>query len=88
MRRLDYHTSIQIWLSLEDYHNAGMTSWQTKNVIESIRDPYLPNTNLHCEPAGLNGNWIVRTWAPMSAVDEVVEDIRWALEAELKGMKS
>ena len=62
--RANYHTTTSIWLSLEDFHNAGLTSEQTKEAIEKMEDPLAGhNIKLKCRPMGINGNWIVETQA-------------------------
>lgn len=58
-----YRTSV-LHLSLEDYHNAGLTNEQTKEIIEKIPDPGMTsgyNFKLRCTPQGINGNWNVHT---------------------------
>jgi hypothetical protein len=85
--RMDYHTTTQLWLSLEDFHNAGMTPDQTRAVIERISDPYGPaNVRLSCDPMGVNSNWIVRTFASTKNAHVVAEEIQFALEYELQKM--
>lgn len=60
MNAIRYWASSQLWLSLESFHNAGLTPEQTKAAIEKIPDPG-STLMLRCEPMGINGNWIVRT---------------------------
>lgn len=79
MPEIDYHTSINIHLSLEDYYNSGLSPEDAKKVIESIRDPGLSTTNLYCRPAGINNNWIVQTNAPQVCIRTLVRVIDHAL---------
>lgn len=55
---LNYYTTSIIHLSLEPFHNAGLTPEQTKKEIEKVRDG---NTHVWCEASGINRNWNVRT---------------------------
>ena len=64
MIRLRYHTRTTICLSLEDYHNAGLTPEETKAEIEKIINPfqyfmYSSGDTLRCSPQGINSNWNV-----------------------------
>jgi transcriptional regulator CtsR len=77
-----------IHLSLEDYHNKGLTPEETKYVIESIRDG---NSYLWCEPQGINNNWNVRTrsFHPIH-IQNIVDEIAYRLSELLveKGLIS
>lgn len=33
IRPIDFHTTTRIWLSLEDYYNAGLTPEQAREAI-------------------------------------------------------
>ena len=85
LRKINYHTSTEIWLSLEDYHNAGLTSKETKEVIESIA---VEGRHLYCMPGGVNQNWNinVRTKDPLS-IKLIVLAIQDALENALAAKK-
>jgi hypothetical protein len=81
---IGYHTTTEIWLSLESYYNRGMTPKWAGEVIERVHDH--PGRYLTCEPSGFNGNWIVRTmWTNPEDVRQVVRDIERALDLELFG---
>lgn len=61
---LTYYTTTKIHLSLEDFHNAGMTPDQTKACIEGIINPfqggcYSSGDRLRCFRSGINNNWPV-----------------------------
>jgi hypothetical protein len=56
--RLSYHTSTNIWLHLEYAYNRGMTPDEARAVIERV-PVGRSGERLHCQPSGLNGNWIV-----------------------------
>jgi len=85
---INYHTDRRIWLSLEDYHNAGISSERSKEIIESIKDPVSCSCwphNLSCSSMGINGNWIVSSSAMTnSEIDYVVGAIVDSLYEELK----
>jgi len=93
MLRIDYHTDMRIWLSLEDYYNAGLTSERTKEIIESITDPtqcgiYSSKYKLHCESSYLEGSWIVTSGAVNKYdVEEIVSNIKCLLDIELSLLK-
>jgi len=55
---LNYHTTSLVHLSLEPYHNAGLTPEQTKEEIEKVQDGTM---RVWCEQSGINRNWNVRT---------------------------
>lgn len=88
MRNLRYFTTTNIWLSLEDYHNAGLTSKQTKAIIEETPDPFSMHSRLTCRSAGVNGNWIVSTNAKRNKdIRYVVDLIEKRLESAILTMK-
>ena len=63
---IDYFVTSELWLSLEDYTNAGLTSGQIREIIENITEPFQKNGydsghKLTCRPMMINGNWIVST---------------------------
>lgn len=55
---LNYHTTTLVHLSLESFHNAGLTPEQTKEEIEKVQDGTM---RVWCEQSGINRNWNVRT---------------------------
>ena len=83
---LHYSTSTVIWLHLEDYHNAGLSSAETRKIIEGLADPiqrygYSSDIKLSCFPMGLSGNWKVSGNAvTQSEVERTVEIIRLSLD--------
>lgn len=81
-RQINFFTSTLIWLHLEDYYNAGITSLEAKKIIENLRD--FNNTYIICENSGINGNWIVGT-SSNNKNDHLtlVKEIQWALESFL-----
>ena len=76
---LNYFTTSRIHLSLEDYHNAGLTPEETKAEIEKIRDP-ASSGFLYCEQSGINRNWTVRT---MATNKDLISDIVFQIEIKL-----
>jgi len=85
MRGLIYYVTSVIHLSLEDYHNAGLTPEETKACIEKIPDPRSPIHCLRCEASDINSNWNVHTMCIHS--DELfylTRRIENELEHELK----
>jgi len=85
--KLNYYTKVVISLSLENYHNAGLTPEETKEAIESIRDPFSSNSNFHCTPSGINRNWSITTYGPERHVGLIVEDIQYLLDRLLEKKK-
>lgn len=81
--KLTCYVMAEVNLSLEDFHNAGMTPEQTKAVIERFYDPLIPHAKLHCAPTGINRNWKfkVMTTEP-ETVDFLLDEIEWALQDE------
>lgn len=83
-----YRVTSQIWLSLERFYAAGMTSEETRDTIEGLGDPYSPGTKLLCSDAGYNGNWKVETSALSSSqIADVAGRIENALELKLREMR-
>lgn len=39
MNKINYFVSSKLWLSLEDYYNAGLKPEEVKKIIESLCDP-------------------------------------------------
>lgn len=88
MPRISYWVSSQIWLSLEHFHNGGLTPDETKAAIEKIPDPGSDGMRLYCESSGLNSNWIVRTSSNSPRMHEfIVEEIGDALQRMLDQRK-
>jgi hypothetical protein len=85
MLTIDYHTTTEIWLHLEDYYNAGVTPQQAKEVIESIADGA---GRLTCRPSHCNGNWIVQTlYTSSNCIEAIVADIQNKLDALVQETK-
>lgn len=92
---LNYYTTGLIHLSLEDYHNAGMTPEETKEIIEGIPDRLpgesttgFPPGSLHCEPQYINRNWNVSTrYTHPDSISAMVEEIKWHLDRALASRK-
>lgn len=82
---IDFYTTTVIHLSLEPYHNAGLTPAETQAIIESLPDPASSSLMLACEPAGINSNWSVRTMATNPAtILLIVDTIQLVLGRALK----
>lgn len=85
MRRIEYFVTCGLWLSLEDYWNAGLDRGRAREIIEQMPDPGSATLNLRCEDSHVNGNWNVRTSSTSPEVhDGIVAQIRDALDAELR----
>jgi hypothetical protein len=79
--RINYHTTVNLWLHCEDFQNAGYTSEQIKNVIEKHND--YNGLPFRCRPIGINGNWIIETIAHDPFQHEViVNELTHAILAE------
>lgn len=79
MHKLTYYTSSVIHLSLEDYHNAGLTPAETKQIIEQ---------SVWCgawvQESGINQNWSLRVNITNSnAIADIVERVEQALDKRL-----
>ena len=82
---LNYFTTTTIHLSLEDFHNAGLTPEQTKAIIDKKVRPFSYHT---CYPQGLNQNWSIEVSSTDDAtVESIVTIIKWALCEELSKLK-
>ena len=82
--KLGYYTTSVLHLSLEDYHNAGLTSEQTKEIIESMSDPGFSNIRLRCTPGGVNSNWNVTTvLTHPEDLSTLVQSIEYHLDSAL-----
>lgn len=83
--KLDYFTTSVIHLSLEDFHNAGLTPEETKAEIEKMRDYGSSILNLVCRESGINRNWNVHTQSTdPNVIRAMVFDIYGRLEKLLK----
>jgi hypothetical protein len=84
-RKISYHASTILWLSLEAYHNEGIPPWRTRQLIEQITDPgSCTGAKLRCEAQGINHNWNVRTAARHpDTLLEIVSRIEMELGIEL-----
>lgn len=81
---LTFSTSTNVLLSLEDFHNAGMTREETKEVIERIQSPDGMG-RLHCSTGGCNGNWKVNVYTShYETIYDLVDEIHWALTTALR----
>lgn len=60
---ISYHVTSNIYLSLEEYYNNGLTPAKAKEIIERINDPVSQNRRLSTESAFINGNLIINTMA-------------------------
>jgi hypothetical protein len=82
--QIHYHLTTNIHLSLENYHNAGLTPEETKAAIERIQSPNSA-LNLYCTPQGINSNWNVCVYSRnLEVIDEVVWQIKYALDCALE----
>lgn len=89
-RTLNHHSTGLIWLSCEDYHNAGIKPERIKEIIESLQDPGSGNgATLRCEPQGINHNWNIRTMATSEITHGMMVQLpRDLLEEEIDKMKA
>lgn len=61
---MNFYTFTEIHLSLEDFHNAGLTPEETKEIIEATIDPFSPRgARFFAESSGINHNWKIKTSA-------------------------
>lgn len=87
--KLNYYTTTTIHLSLEDFHNAGLSPEKTKMVIESIINPllhcgYSSGDKLRCSSSGLNSNWNVNVMVNHpEKIKFIVDEIYFALKMQL-----
>ena len=89
-REMKYYITSEIHLSLEDYHNAGLSPDETKETIEGIVNPFQANgfysscDRLRCHPSGINHNLVVRTLQtdPLR-ISHIVDIIRYELDQKL-----
>ena len=86
---LKYYTTSIIHLSLEDYHNAGISPDKTKELIESIVYPwqtggYSSGYTLKCDRAYINANWNVEVMTTdPHKIDYIVRIIKDKLNRHL-----
>ena len=85
MEPISYFRTSIVWLSLEDYHNAGLTPEQTKAAIEEIQDG---SHSIWCERQGINDNWNVRTMRTTErGIEAFVQEIEYRLNVLLRTYK-
>lgn len=88
---IDYHTTTDIWLHLEEYYNKGLSPEEAKEIIEGIVEPfqfYIISTGntLRTKPMGINGNLIVESNArEPQEVRHVVALIEDAIRSKMFG---
>lgn len=88
MPNIEYHRTSQIWLSLSDFSNKGLTRDEMKEVIEKLPDLGSNTLTLSARPSGLNSNLIVDTQSVNpDTIADIVTNIRFALIKKL-GEKS
>jgi hypothetical protein len=77
MPKTRYFTSTEIFLELEDWYNAGLTSEACKEEIERMVDPNsFIKDHFSCQPMGINGNWVISTKTNNPGkINEIVEAI-------------
>jgi hypothetical protein len=77
MPKTRYFTTTEIFLELEDWYNAGLTSEVCKEVIESMVDPNsFTDDHFRCRSMGYNGNWVISTKAKNPGrINEIIEAI-------------
>jgi hypothetical protein len=80
--QIDYHTTSELWLSLEAFYNRGVTPAEVKAIIERMPDPGSSSLTLRCHPSGFNDNWIVGTRSNDRATHRAIVD-RIRVELEL-----
>jgi hypothetical protein len=88
-KRLDYYTTLNLHLSLEDWYNDGLTPEEAKTIIESVRDPSASiRPQLYCTPAGINNNWKVSLMSCEEGIEmSVADEIEGALNVALARKK-
>lgn len=92
MLTLNFSTTTQINLSLEIFHNNGLSRDETKKIIESTDDYGVSGYNsskVYCTASGFNGNWIVHTSATKPQdIQALVLEIEWSLQSALREKKT
>lgn len=87
--KLNYYTTTEIHLSLEDFHNAGLRPHETREIIENISIdrgnewPHFKN-KLFVRQSNINNNWTVRvSTTNQYAIENIVFDIEMKLKQAL-----
>ena len=68
---------------MEDFHNAVLTTEETKAEIEKLPDPASARLYLSCTQSGINRNWDVRT---QSVNEDTIDDIVCRIECRLHAL--
>lgn len=69
---INYYTTLNIHLSLEEYYNKGLSPLSVKNIIESLNDP-MTGQKFHCRSSGFNNNWVIETRGNIEVVVSLIE---------------
>lgn len=87
MRPIRWSATTRLWLSLEEYSNAGLSQERMVEVIGAMRDPGSATLNLRAVRMGVNSNVIVETslaprepWALLDLVDWIQDRLDGELE--------
>jgi len=81
---LQYYVRTEVFLSLEEFNNAGLTEKDCKEVIERFQDPG-GAMNLDCYTTHINDNLKFTTWlTDPEDVHDLVQFIKLALLDKLK----
>ena len=82
---MNYYVTSIIHLSLEPFHNAGLTPEETGEIISSLTDPCSSRgMKFWIEKSGINHNWNIRTSARSeNSIERIVELIVHVLCQEL-----
>jgi hypothetical protein len=80
---LEYYLTTEIHLSLEMFHNEGLTPEETRAVIEKQTD--IDGHHFFCTPGGVNRNWTISTRTrDTRMIESIVIDLELALRSALR----
>jgi hypothetical protein len=79
---LEYYLTTEIHLSLEMFHNEGLTPEESRKAIEDCTD--VNGSHFYCTPGGVNRNWTISTRSrDAGTIKMLVSNIEWALRRAL-----
>jgi len=87
---MNYYISQTVHLSLEKWHNSGLTKEETKEVIENTSMMIIGGISYswrpHCRQSGINNNWSFEADVSMNRDDikYLIFEITMGLQKKLK----
>jgi hypothetical protein len=86
MRPISWSATTRLWLSLEEFTNAGLTQARIIEIIKAMPDPGSMSMRLGATEMHVNRNVIVETCLRDAAdLQDLVSHIKLLLEEELRG---